>query len=138
MKFLERGDLKKLEKRGMASPDHVLRTKGRPILIERKDLTKGGPGINKKVQKFKEEYERYFKRQAPHAKEKKKILSSDPKHAWIEGFGALGIGVNGKAASAAADLAEQNILVRSVGEDFGGFFPLKEKDMFDCEYWSLE
>ena len=137
-KFFERDDLKKLEKRGMASPDHVLRTKGRPIFLQQQDLNKGMVGIEKKVQQFKEEYQKYFRRQAPRAKEKKKILRSDPKHAWVEGYGALGIGVNGKSASAAADLAEQNILVRSIGEDFGGFRPLKEKDMFDCEYWSLE
>ena len=138
VKFLERGDLKQLEKRGMASPDHVLRTKGRPIFLKRQDLSKGTVGIEKKVGQFKEEYHKYFKRQVSKAKEKKTILKSDPKHAWIEGVGALGIGVNGKAASAAADLAEQNILVRSIGEDFGGFYPLKERDMFDCEYWSLE
>ena len=136
--FFKRGDIKSLEKRGMASPDHVLRTKGQPIFLQQKDLRKGTVAIEKKVCQFKEDYNSYFERQAPKAKEKKKILKSDPKHAWIEGVGALGIGVNGKAASAAADLAEQNILVRSIGEDFGGFRPLKERDMFDCEYWSLE
>ncbi|MDG2475042.1 MAG: bifunctional aldolase/short-chain dehydrogenase [Paracoccaceae bacterium] len=136
--FLKRKDVRKLETKGMASPDHVLRTKGKPIFLEQTDVKKGRIGIEKKVLGFKTDYRKYFQRQAPKASEVKKILKADPKHAWIEDFGALGIGVNAKAASAAADLAEQNILVRSIGEDFGGFNPLKEKDMFDCEYWSLE
>ena len=137
-KFFQREDIDSLVKRGMASPDHVLRTKGSPVFLKQADVIKGRSGIEKRVLQFKEDYQKYFNRQAPGAKEKKKILKSDPKHAWIEGFGAVGIGANAKAASAAADLAEQNILVRSVGEDFGGFYPLNEKDMFDCEYWSLE
>ena len=138
IKFFKRNDVKKLEKRGMASPDHVLRTKGQPILLEKTDLASGKSGIEKKVVQFREDYLKYFQRQEPSATERKKVLKADPKHAWIENIGVLGIGANGKAASAAADLAEQNILVRGVGEDYGGFFPLKEKDMFDCEYWSLE
>jgi len=138
IQFLKRKDVKKLEKRGMASPDHVLRTKGKPIFLETVDLASASDGIKNKVVQFREDYLKYFQRQEPNATERKKILKSDPKHAWIENIGVLGIGANGKAASAAADLAEQNILVRGVGEDYGGFFPLKEKDMFDCEYWSLE
>ncbi len=136
MTLLKRKDLNYLEKRGMASPDHVLRTKGKPIFLKKTDLT--NRAMEKKILAFKASYEKYFERQVAKALEPKKILKPDPKHAWIEGIGILGIGVNAKAASAAADLAEQNLRVRTVGEDFGGFFPLKEKDMFDCEYWSLE
>lgn len=84
------------------------------------------------------DYRAYFERQAPQAKEPKKLLTPDPKHAWIEGIGIVGMGGNAKAASAAADLAEQNMRVRMIAEDAGGFYPLGEKDQFDCEYWSLE
>ena len=136
MNFLKRNDLNNLEKRGMASPDHVLRTKGRPIFLKKTDLT--NQGIGKKILAFKASYEKYFQTQVIKASEPKKILKADPKHAWIQGIGILGIGVNAKSASAAGDLAEQNLRVRAVGEDFGGFYPLKEKDMFECEYWSLE
>lgn len=136
LNFFKRKDTNILEKRGMASPDHVLRTKGKPIFLSKSELNFNG--ISKKVLAFKNAYEKYFDRQVKKATEPKTILKADPKHAWIESLGILGIGVNAKAAAAAADLAEQNLRVRAVGEDFGGFYPLKEKDMFDCEYWSLE
>ena len=48
MKFLARKDLNSLEKLGMASPDHVLRTKGRPLLLTKSDLKKGKMAIKKK------------------------------------------------------------------------------------------
>ena len=135
--FLKRDDIEELSKRGMASPDHVLRTKGQPLVLRSADLVSRS-SIKAKVEAFADDYRSYFDRQAPKAKEPKKLLTPDPKHAWIEGIGIVGMSSNAKAASAAADLAEQNILVRAVGEDKGGFYPLNEKNMFDCEYWSLE
>lgn len=135
--FMQRADVDALSERGMASPDHVLRTKGRPLVLRKNDLA-SREAIKSKVESFAQDYRAYFDRQAPHASEAKTMLTPDPKHAWIEGIGIVGIGGNAKAASAAADLAEQNIRVRAVGEDKGGFYPLNEKDMFDCEYWSLE
>lgn len=136
--FLTRPDIDALAERGMASPDHVLRTKGKPLVLDRATLEGGRDAIVAKVQEFERDYRAYFDRQAPLAKDTKTLLTPDPRHAWIEGVGVLGIGANAKAASAAADLAMQNIRVRAIGEDAGGFHPLSEKDQFECEYWSLE
>ena len=135
--FLARCDVEDLSTRGMASPDHVLRTKGRPLLLTSADLASRDT-IKAKLEAFADEYRAYFNRQSQNANESKKQLPPDPKHAWIEGLGVVGIGQNAKTASIAADLAEQNLRVRAIGEDKGGFYPLNEKDMFDCEYWSLE
>ena len=136
--FFNRSDVDALASRGMASPDHVLRTKGCPLVLRSDDLLGGKARIRQKVQEFADTYQAYFDRQETQADEPKKILTPDPKHAWIEGIGVVGMGPNAKAASIAADLAEQNLRVRAVGEDAGGFYPLGEKDRFDCEYWSLE
>ena len=65
-------------------------------------------------------------------------MTADPKHGWLRSIGVIGVGKNAKEASATADLAEQNLHIRIISEKFGGFYPIKEKDMFDCEYWSLE
>ena len=135
--FLARHDVEDLSTRGMASPDHVLRTKGRPLLLTSTDLASRDT-IKAKLEAFADDYCAYFNRQSQNANEPKKQLPPDPKHAWIEGLGVVGIGQNAKTASIAADLAEQNLRVRAIGEDKGGFYPLNEKDMFDCEYWSLE
>ena len=133
-----RNDVQALSERGMASPDHVLRTKGRPLVLPKSVWSQGRDAIAKAVQDFEVEYRAYFDREAPKAKDKKTLLTPDPKHAWIEGIGIVGMGGNAKAASAAADLAEQNMRVRIIGEDAGGYHPLGETDQFECEYWSLE
>lgn len=138
MEFFRRADVEELATRGMASPDHVLRTKGWPLVLRESVWRQGRNAVRAEVERFADNYRAYFDRQAPLANEPKTLLTPDPKHAWIEGVGVVGIGGNAKAAAAAADLAEQNLRVRSVGEDAGGFHPLDEKDQFECEYWSLE
>ena len=136
--FFERSDVETLSTRGMASPDHVLRTKGQPLVLRKETWSGGRESIRAEVSKFSTEYRAYFVRQSPGAEQPKTALRPDPKHAWIEGIGILGIGSDSRAASAAADLAEQILRIRLLAEDAGGFFPLGEKEMFDCEYWSLE
>ncbi|WP_424830643.1 bifunctional aldolase/short-chain dehydrogenase [Ruegeria sp.] len=138
MEFFRRSDIDALAARGMASPDHVLRTKGCPLVLRSADILGGRASVQQKVEEFAKDYHAYFERQAAQANEPKTVLTADPKHAWIEGVGVVGMGSNAMAASIAADLAEQNLRVRAVGEDAGGFYPLDEKDRFDCEYWSLE
>lgn len=136
--FFNRSDVADLARRGMASPDHVLRTKGWPLVLPKSVWTKGRDAITQAVRTFEEEYRAYFDRQAPNASVPKTLLTPDPRHAWIEGVGVIGIGANAGAARIAADLTEQNMRVRALGEDAGGFHPLDEADQFDCEYWSLE
>ena len=136
--LLKDKNLTKLERRGMASPDHVIRTKGAPLNITNAADYNNKTALKNHIKDFSKRYTKYFDRQARKSNEKKTILTTDPKHGWLRDVGIIGLGKNAKEASAAADLAEQNLHVRISSEKYGGFFPLKEKDMFDCEYWSLE
>ena len=138
MEFLKRNDLDSLSERGTASPDHVIRIKGRPLVLRQSVWEQGSSAIKEALKDYENEYRAMFKRQADKATQPKTILPPDPKTIWMEGVGLLGLGTNFKAASIAGDLVVQNARVRSVGEDSGGFYPISEKDLFDCEYWSLE
>ncbi|MEK9878936.1 MAG: bifunctional aldolase/short-chain dehydrogenase [Paracoccaceae bacterium] len=136
--FLERSDLEELAKRGTASPDHVIRIKGRPLVLRKSIWSAGRTAIKSALDSYADEYRATFDRQAPLADQPKTILPADPKTIWMEGVGLIGLGANATAARIAGDLAVQNARVRAVGEDAGGFFPIGEKDLFDIEYWSLE
>ncbi|MGB1695313.1 MAG: bifunctional aldolase/short-chain dehydrogenase [Paracoccaceae bacterium] len=136
--FLERSDLEELAKRGTASPDHVIRIKGRPLVLRKSIWSAGRTAIKSALDGYADEYRATFDRQAPLAGQHKTILPADPKTIWMEGVGLIGLGANATAARIAGDLAVQNARVRAVGEDAGGFFPIGEKDLFDIEYWSLE
>lgn len=136
--FLERSDLEELAKRGTASPDHVIRIKGRPLVLRKSIWSAGRTAIKSALDSYADEYRATFDRQAPLADQPKTILPADPKTIWMEGVGLIGLGANATAARIAGDLAVQNARVRAFGENAGGFFPIGEKDLFDIEYWSLE
>ena len=136
--FLGRDDVAELSKRGVATPDHVIRTKGYPLLLSRDDLDAGKSALAAKIAGFMTDYETYFLRNAQQATTKKIMLSPTPNVAWIPGVGVIGMGANASAARIAGDLAEQTLRVMTLGESAGGFRSIGEQDLFDMEYWSLE
>ncbi len=129
--FLARGDLADLAGRGIATPDHVIRTKNLPVLLEDDEIAEA-------VRAYAAAYRSYFDRHAPQAEEDKVMLDPGPNVAWIPGLGIAGIGSDARAAAAAADLAEQNIRAMAMAADAGGYRPVGEADLFDMEYWALE
>lgn len=134
--FLSRGDLEQLAQRGVASPDHVIRTKGRMLVLRKQDLVDGG--VEARVNEFAKAYHAMFETQNRRFDGGKVMLEPHPCVAWVEGLGIIGIGKDASAASAAADIAEQTVEVMTLGEAAGGFHPLGPDDLFDMEYWSLE
>lgn len=134
--FLKRDDLAELSKRGVGSPDHVIRTKGRMLVLEAGDHSEAA--IVRKVDGYAADYRAMFEVQNARVGGTKIMLEPHPCVAWIEGLGIAGIGKDAGAASAAADIAEQTVEVMSQGEAAGGFHPIGSDDLFDMEYWSLE
>ncbi|PHR25322.1 MAG: bifunctional aldolase/short-chain dehydrogenase [Hoeflea sp.] len=136
--FLHRGDLEQLAQRGVASPDHVIRTKGRMLVLGKQDLASGREGIQARVDEFAKAYHAMFDAQNQRVGGGKVMLEPHPCVAWVEGLGIIGIGKDASAAAAAADIAEQTVEVMTLGEAAGGFRPIGPDDLFDMEYWSLE
>ena len=133
--FLLRKDLNLIAKKGVASPDHVIRIKGNPLVLSKSFNKKE---ILIKLENFRREYTSYFNRNKKRFKNKLKMLNPNPNVIWAPGIGLIGIGGDKKGASLVADIAVQNIHVMNAGENLGGYYPIKEKDQFDIEYWSLE
>jgi rhamnose utilization protein RhaD (predicted bifunctional aldolase and dehydrogenase)/NAD(P)-dependent dehydrogenase (short-subunit alcohol dehydrogenase family) len=136
--FLERPDLASLARSGPATPDHVIRTKGFPLLLPPAVVADGRTAIEAATRKFAAEYRAYFARQAPRAAQPKTMLAPTPGLAWIPGLGIVGIGADAQAARIAADLGEQTVRVMNDAVAAGGFRSIGEDDIFDMEYWSLE
>ncbi len=136
--FTERSDLASLATRGVATPDHVIRTKGHPLLVTRAMLDNGAEALRGAVARFADDYRAYFDRNAPNAATPKTMLNPMPGLVWIEGEGIAGVGATAAAARIAADIGSQTARVMDDGERMGGFHPIGEADLFDMEYWSLE
>ncbi|MHA1127504.1 MAG: bifunctional aldolase/short-chain dehydrogenase [Alphaproteobacteria bacterium] len=137
--FFERDDLTALSRRGVVTPDHVIRTKNYPLHLTAETLAKGRDAVAKAVDDYIAEYTAYFTSNAARfADGEKTLLMPTPNLAWVEGLGVVGISANANAASAVSDLAAQNITAVTNAEGCGGFRPIDTEILFDMEYWSLE
>ncbi|MEN3944261.1 bifunctional aldolase/short-chain dehydrogenase [Prosthecobacter sp. SYSU 5D2] len=112
--------------RGPLTPDHSIRTKRAPAFI--------GQDIAASVQKFADDYQAYFDRNASgHT-----MLDAAPRFAIWPDQGVVSFGDTLKDAKIVADIAESTLATVQLAEAVGGWEPLPEKDIFEIEYWELE
>ncbi|MCP9837954.1 bifunctional aldolase/short-chain dehydrogenase [Cyanobium sp. N.Huapi 1H5] len=131
--------------RGVATPDHVIRTKAQPLVLP--PLPAGGDGqalaawgrsLEQALEAYAAEYRAYFQRQNAAAGGVKKALDPLPRVAAIPGLGLVGIGKSAAEAATVADIAEAWAQTLLAAEAIGRFAPVGEADTFAMEYWSLE
>jgi rhamnose utilization protein RhaD (predicted bifunctional aldolase and dehydrogenase)/NAD(P)-dependent dehydrogenase (short-subunit alcohol dehydrogenase family) len=131
--------------RGVATPDHVIRTKARPLVLP--PLPAGGDGpalaawgrsLEQALDAYAADYRAYFQRQNAAAGGVKKALDPLPRVAAIPGLGLVGIGKSAAEAATVADIAEAWAQTLLAAEAIGRFAPVNEADTFAMEYWSLE
>ncbi|MCP9835143.1 MULTISPECIES: bifunctional aldolase/short-chain dehydrogenase [unclassified Cyanobium] len=131
--------------RGVATPDHVIRTKARPLVLP--PLPPGGDGpalaawgkaLEQALDAYGADYRAYFQRQNAAAGGVKKALDPLPRVAAIPGLGLVGIGKSAAEAATVADIAEAWAQTLLAAEAIGRFAPVGEADTFAMEYWSLE
>lgn len=108
------------------TPDHSIRTKRVPLLIDGE--------IKKSLQKYIREYEEYFKR---YSKEES-MLNSAPNYAILKDRGALAFGKNPKDAKIVEDISNHTFEAIIKAQRLGGYVGLEEEQIFGVEYWSLE
>lgn len=141
-RFVARDDLAAVSQRGPVTPDHVIRTKATPLLLDLRERPLGeyANEIERALTKFRTDYRGYFSRQSEARPGRKiKALDADPRVILAPGAGVLiGVGSSPKAARVAADLYEHTIDVIAAAEAIGSYQALPESDLFDMEYWSLE
>jgi rhamnose utilization protein RhaD (predicted bifunctional aldolase and dehydrogenase)/NAD(P)-dependent dehydrogenase (short-subunit alcohol dehydrogenase family) len=124
--------------RGVATPDHVIRIKAKPLVLSRDIQTGGVNAIANAIKTYINDYTEYFNTWSSQADSSKTMLDPMPKLVWVEGMGLIGIGGSFKEAKTITDLGVQNVRVTTDAESAGGFYPVADKDLFDMEYWSLE
>jgi rhamnose utilization protein RhaD (predicted bifunctional aldolase and dehydrogenase) len=126
--------------RGVATPDHVIRTKRQPLVLSRpgSDLAAWAGEAAKALHAYVAEYEAYFAAHATRAATPKTSLDPLPRVVAVPGVGLIGLGRNSGEARVVADVAESWAATLLRAEAIGRFVPLGAADTFDMEYWSLE
>jgi len=126
---------------GTATPDHVIRTKQKPLLLNPKYLNnseKLRKEISSALEKYKNNYHKYFKANVQRNGVDKKELDPLPRIILVAGLGLVTIGKSVKETEIAADIYQHTIDIIRKSFNIGEFSPLKGNDLFDMEYWSLE
>jgi NAD(P)-dependent dehydrogenase (short-subunit alcohol dehydrogenase family) len=132
LRFLARPNLRALVARGCATPDHVIRTKPWPMVIE------SNADVEKALADYARTYDAYFEASVAARETTKKKLDSFPRVILVPSIGILTIGKTRKDADITADIYEHTITVIERAEDVGAYSPVSQLDLFDVEYWSLE
>jgi NAD(P)-dependent dehydrogenase (short-subunit alcohol dehydrogenase family) len=128
------------EARGVATPDHVIRTKAAPLILPPPgdDTAAWRDAASTAARAFVSRYDAYFERNAARFAGGKTRLDPLPRVVAMPGLGLIGVGRNASEAAVAADIAESWAETLLSAESVGRFQPLGEADTFDMEYWSLE
>jgi len=114
--------------RGPLTPDHVIRTKRIPIIIDGDIMTN--------IDNFAEEYRIYFKQHANGGN--LTCLDQAPRWAVWPGYGTIVFGNNINEITIISDIIDHTIWAIQAAEVLDQWTALSEKDIFDIEYWDLE
>jgi len=139
--YVNGAELVSYSQRGVVTPDHIIRTKNRPLVVpppEQGKLDDFTAAMREAVAKFVAEYDAYFARENAQVGGVKSKLDASPRVVLVPGVGLFGLGRTAKDARIAADLAENTVKVVTDAEAIGRYEPLPESDLFALEYWSLE
>ena len=140
-RFVDGAELARYSQQGTVTPDHVIRTKAKPLIVPPPcagALDDFRDGAAKALAAYVEGYHAYFARNNATRPTPKIELDPMPRAILVPGLGAFGLGESAKAARIAADLIETNIEVIADAEAMGAYEAIPESDIFDMEYWSLE
>jgi rhamnose utilization protein RhaD (predicted bifunctional aldolase and dehydrogenase)/NAD(P)-dependent dehydrogenase (short-subunit alcohol dehydrogenase family) len=125
--------------RGVATPDHVIRTKAFPLVASAAgDLDGWREALDEKMARYGADYAGYFARNNARVGGARTALDPLPRVIAVPGLGLIGVGKSAAEAAVAADIAESWAQTLLDAEAIGRFEPVGEADTFDMEYWSLE
>ena len=140
-RFVDAGGVADLAKRGVATPEQVIRIKSRPCLLPPADaacLDGWRNAAHEAIGAFVADYDDYFARNNALVGGTKRQLDPLPRVFLLPGAGLIGIGNSAASAEIAADVAEAWIDAVLDAEDVGRFGSITEAEHFEMEYWSLE
>ncbi len=135
MSFAADPAVRELSGRGPITPDHVIRTKQRPLVL---DASADAAAVEQALADYRARYADYFEEQQAARGVTRVMLDPDPRVVLVPGLGIVAAGADEAAAKIAADLYEHTIAVIRDAEAIGRYQALPDGDIFDMEYWSLE
>ena len=137
--FLSRAKHPKLASLGTSCPDHFLRTKVRPMVLDlapTADLDTVTARLKKLHESYRAAYTRYYEKYRE--KGSPAMRGADPLIVLVPGVGMFSFGADKKTARVASEFYINAINVMRGAEALSTYRPISEREKFRIEYWSLE
>ena len=120
-------DVTRLASRGTLTPDHVIRTKPRPVIL--------GAEPAADIARYAAEYHAYFERLR---RDGQTCLDAAPRWGILPSIGIVAMGESAADVAIVADIVSHTLPAIRRAESLGGWKPLPEAELFEMEYWELE
>ncbi|HEY7797079.1 MAG TPA: bifunctional rhamnulose-1-phosphate aldolase/short-chain dehydrogenase, partial [Microbacteriaceae bacterium] len=139
LEFLGSSKLKRLADLGTSCPDHFLRTKVRPMVLDTAPdapIEKVKARLRQLHEQYRKDYAAYYKKFAK--KDSPPMRGADPAIVLVPGVGMFSFGANKQTARVAGEFYLNAINVMRGAEAVSSYEPISEREKFNIEYWSLE
>lgn len=139
LNFLESQSLMKLIALGTSCPDHFLRTKISPMVL---DTIPSAPideviaRVRELHREYRASYSAYYTRHA--TADSPAIRGADPLIILVPGIGMFSYGKDKQTARVAGEFYVNAINVMRGAEGLSTYSPISESEKFKIEYWELE
>ena len=137
--FVSRARLAELAALGTSCPDHFLRTKVRPLVL---DLPPTAPlddvleRLRELHEQYRADYRAYYERHA--SADSPPMRGADPAIVLVPGVGMFSFGATKQTARVAGEFYVNAINVMRGAEALSRYAPIDEAEKFRIEYWALE
>ena len=143
LEFVCGRDSRELSQVGAACPDHLVRTKVKPLWVDFDPEKEGADELKAKLReatsRYQEEYEAYYARnRETNPQGDAPMFDPNPRVVLIPGVGLVGAAHNAKEANLSRDFAYRAINVMRGAHALGGYVSLTEEESYAVEYWPLE
>jgi rhamnulose-1-phosphate aldolase/alcohol dehydrogenase len=137
--FLSREKLAPLAALGTSCPDHFLRTKVRPLVLDLPATASFGEQVARLRElhaAYRDDYRGYYERHAE--PDSPPMRGADPAIVLVPGVGMFSFGANKQTARVAGEFYLNAINVMRGAESVSRYEPIPESEKFRIEYWALE
>jgi len=139
LEFLSKSKLKALAALGTSCPDHFLRTKVKPMVLDTAPdapIEKVKERLAELHEEYRADYAAYYKKHAK--KDSPAMRGADPAIVLVPGVGMFSFGANKQTARVAGEFYVNAINVMRGAEAISSYSPISDAEKFNIEYWSLE
>ena len=139
LEFLAREKLAPLAELGTSCPDHFLRTKVKPLVVDLPGTATPAEIIERLGAlhaAYRADYQAYYDRNA--TPDSPAIRGADPAIVLVPGVGMFSFGRDKQTARVAGEFYVNAINVMRGAESVSRYAPISEAEKFRIEYWALE